>query len=213
MTLDDFMKKRFPGLKLGSPLFYAWNVSIRFELGVNDSPVSIHENPFYLQGVYRRAIDLFEALHAPEDEMYLVVDVHDFGSGHALRRKLNVFAKYVKKNAVLRRLQHENRSYIYPEDDEEGTFRTHRFSLRCSRSDLRYVALLKAICNQDMGRSPSIHYPIYFVNETKGTIYYVYDDRGCDLLGVDKDAIQWVYKEFNDWILDYDRAKIDTVFT
>lgn len=213
MTLDDFMMNSFPGLKLGSPLFYSWDASIRFELGVNKSPVSIHENPLYLQGAYRRAIDLFEALHAPEDEIYLVVDVHDFGSGYTLRRKLNVFSKYVKKKSALLRLQHENRPYIYPEDDEDGTFRTHRFSLSCYRSDFRYAALLKAICNQDMGISPSIYYPIYFVNVTKGTIYYVYDDRGCDLLGMDTKAIRWVYEEFNDWILDYDRAKIDEVFT
>jgi len=213
MTLNDFMMNSFPGLKLGSPLFYSWDASIRFELGVNESSVSIHENPLYLQGVYRRAIDLFEALHAPEDELYLVVDVHDFGKRYALRRKLNVFAKYVKKNSALRRLQHENRPYIYPEDDEDRTYRTHRFSLRCRRSDFRYAALLKAICNQDMGISPCIHYPIYFVNETKGTIYYVYDDRGCDLLGVDTEAIRWMYEKFNDWILDYDRAEIDEVFT
>lgn len=64
-----------------------------------------------------------------------------------------------------------------------------------------------------MGKAPSIHYPIYFVNETKGTIYYVYDDRGCDLLGVDTEVIRWVYEEFNDWILDYDRPRIDEVFT
>lgn len=212
MTLNDFMMNNFSDLQLGSPLYYSWDASIRFELGVNESLVSIHENPLYLPAVYRRAIDLFEALHAPEDELYLVVDVHDFGNGMALRRKLNVFAKYVKEHSALRRLQHENKSYIYPEDDEDGTYRTHRFSLRCSRSDFRYAALLKAICNQDMGIRPSIHHPIYFVNETKGTIYYVYDDRGCDLLGVDTEAIRWVYEEFTDWILDYDRAEIDKIF-
>lgn len=101
MTLNDFMMKNFPDFKLGSPLFYSWEASIRFELGVNESPVSIHENPLYLQGVYQRAIDLFEALHKPEDTLYLVVDVHDFVKGYALLRKLNVFSKYVKKNSVL----------------------------------------------------------------------------------------------------------------
>ncbi|ARD48652.1 DUF3885 domain-containing protein [Sporosarcina sp. P33] len=213
MTLNECMMNKFPGLKLGSPLFYSWDTSLRFELGVNESSVSIHENPLYLQGVYRRAIDLFEALHAPEDELYLVVDAHDFGKGYALGRKLNVFAKYVKDHSVLRRLQHESLPYIYPEDDEAWDWRTHRFSLRCRRSDFQYASLLKAVCNQDMGIRPSIHYPVYFVNETKGTVFYVYDDRGCDLLGADKEAIRWVYEECNSWILDYDRAEIDEVFT
>ncbi|GKV65122.1 MULTISPECIES: DUF3885 domain-containing protein [unclassified Sporosarcina] len=212
MTINNFMKHNFPGLELKSPLFYSWDAGIRFELGVNESSVSIHENPLYLQGVYRRAIELFEALHTPEDELYLVVDVHDYGKAAALQRKLNIFAKYVKENSVLIRLRHENRPYIYPEDDEDGTCRTHRFSLTCRRADFRYAALLKAICNQDMGIRPVIHQSVYFINETKGTIYYVYDDRGCDLLGVNSEAIQWMYEEFNEWILDYVRPKIDEVF-
>ncbi|MBD7908119.1 DUF3885 domain-containing protein [Sporosarcina gallistercoris] len=213
MKLNDFMLKNFPGLELRSPLFYSWDASIRFELGVDESTVSIHENPRYLQGVYRRAIDLFEALHAPQDVLYLVADAHDLGKGYALQRKLNVFTKYVNTTSVLRHLQHENRPFVYPEDDEDGIYRTHRFSLRCRRSDFRYAALLKAICNQDMGKRPSIHYPVYFVNETKGTIYYVYDDRGCDVLGTEPGVIHSVYEEFNDWILDYDRAEIDKVFS
>lgn len=208
MTPTNFMTNNFPGLKLASPLFYSWNASIRFELGVNESSVSIHENPLYLQGVYRRAIDLFEALHAPEDELYLVVDVHDFGEGYVLQRKLNVFAKYVKEHPLLYRLQHES----YTEDDEDESYRIHRFSLKCHRSDIRYAALLKAICNQDMGKSPNVHYPIYFLNETKRTIYYVYDDRGCDLLGADAETIRSSYEGFNEWILDYDREEIDETF-
>lgn len=209
MTPTNFLENNFPNLKLESPLFYSWKPSIRFELGVNESSLSIHENPVYLLGVYRRAIDLFEALHAPEDELYLVVDVYDFGEGSTLQRKLNVFAKYVKHQSILYRLQHET----FLEENEDESYRIHRFSLRCHRSDFHYAALLKAICNQDMGKSPSIHYPIYFLNETKGTIYYVYDDRGCDLLGVDTETIRWIYNEFNEWILDYDRVEINKTFS
>lgn len=209
MTPTNFLENNFPNLKLESPLFYSWKPSIRFELGVNESSLSIHENPVYLPGVYRRAIDLFEALHAPEDELYLVVDVYDFGEGSTLQRKLNVFAKYVKHQSILYRLQHET----FLEENEDESYRIHRFSWRCHRSDFHYAALLKAICNQDMGKSPSIHYPIYFLNETKGTIYYVYDDRGCDLLGVDTETIRWIYNEFNEWILDYDRVEINKTFS
>jgi len=206
------MNKQFPGLELRQPLFYSWPVGIRFKLGVSDGSDSIHEQTAYLPGVYERAISLFEALHAPEDKIYFVVDVHEFGSGHALRRKLNVFAKYVKTRSVLYRLQQDTRLFVYPEDNEDGTYRTHRFSLRCQRSDLRYEALLKAIGHQDMGRRPMVDDLVYFVNETKRTIFQVYDDRGCDLVGAEVDTLRSLYEQFNDWILDYDRAEIDKVF-
>ena len=208
MSFTNYMAKNFPDLSFRSPLFYSWNASLRFELGVNESSVSIHENPLYLQGVYQRAIELFESLHTPNDELYMVVDITNFDTGHILYRKSNIFAKYVKEHSLLYRLQYVR---ITEEDDDE-IYHVDRFSLKCHRSDIRYAALLKAICNQDMGILPNIHYPLYFVNETKGTIFYVYDDRGCDLLGVDVGTIRPAYEKFNEWILDYDRTEIDETF-
>ncbi len=208
MSQSAFMKMNFPGLDLRSALFYSWSASIRFELGVNESSVSIHENPLYLPNVYRRAIDLFEAIHAPDDVLYVVVDVPNYQPEPRTPQKLNIFAKYVKEQSILYQLQHET----YIEKDGDDTYRIQRFSLRCRRSDIRYAALLKAICNQDMGKRPSVHYPVYFLNETKRTIYHAYDDRGCDVVGTQTETIRWVYEKFNEWILDYDRYAIDSVF-
>ena len=209
MSLQQFMTHQFPGLELRSPLFYSWPYGIRFELGVSDGSASIHEQPSYLSGVYERAVDLFESLHSPEDDLYLVVDVHKYGNKYLLRRKLNVFAKYVKMRSVLYHLQQDTRPFVYSEESEEETCHMHRFSLRCRRSDIRYGALLQAICNQDMGKNPMVTYPVYFVNETKGTIFYVYDDRGCDLVGVDIEVLRPVYERYHEWILDYDRVAVD----
>ena len=72
--------------------------------------------------------------------------------------------------------------------------------------------MLKAICNQDMGIKPSIFHKVYFINLSKNTIFHVYDDRGCDVLATSPDTIRDIYNTYNDWILDYDRNKIDTVF-
>jgi Domain of unknown function (DUF3885) len=72
--------------------------------------------------------------------------------------------------------------YIFPEDDEEGIYKTYRFTLKCETSDFKYIPLLKAICNQDLGIKPSIFHRVYFININKNTIFHVYDDRGCDLL-------------------------------
>ncbi len=35
MKLNDFMQETFPNLALRPPLFYSWDMGIRFELGVN----------------------------------------------------------------------------------------------------------------------------------------------------------------------------------
>jgi len=43
-------------------------------------------------------------------------------------------------------------------------------------------------------------------------IYHLYDDRGCDVIASNKENLRPLYEELNDWILDYDREQIDTIF-
>ncbi len=61
--------------------------------------------------------------------------------------------------------------FIFPEDDEEGNYKTHRFTLQCKVSDVNYIPLLKAISNQDLGIQPSIIHRIYFLNIKRKTIF------------------------------------------
>ncbi|WP_188738501.1 DUF3885 domain-containing protein [Oceanobacillus neutriphilus] len=202
------MKLNFPDLELRPPLFYNWDISIRFELGMDYN----FENHSYLEGVYKRAIDLFKSIHSPNDNMYIVVDVNHFGNHPSFSRKINVFSKYVKEKAVLYKLHKHTIPYIFPEDDENGTYRTDRFMLKCKTSDFKFIPLIKAICNQDMGVRPGISHRIYFINMDKNTIFHIYDDRGCDLLAAAPETIRDIYEEYNEWILDYDRNEIDNAF-
>nr|WP_255476694.1 DUF3885 domain-containing protein [Mucilaginibacter sp. AK015] len=40
----------------------------------------------------------------------------------------------------------------------------------------------------------------------------MYDNRGLDILSSNIDYIKPHYTKFNDWILDYDRVKINHIF-
>lgn len=209
MKLEQFLNEKFPGLLLRPPLFYSWPASIRFELGVNDSEASIHENLDYLPGVYKRAITLFDAVHSPDDDIFVAADIIKFPDSGAFNRKIHIFSKYVKEKSILYKLQEETIA-VHDSDDEEYTI--HRFFLPCKVRDIAYIPLLQAICNQDMGIKPKIRDSVYFMNTSKDTIFYVYDDRGCDVAGSTLDAVRGVYETYNDWILDYDREEIDEVF-
>ncbi|NTU28651.1 DUF3885 domain-containing protein [Brevibacillus sp. HB1.1] len=212
MTLPEYLHHTFPTLMLRPPLFYNWDIGIRFELGVNYDYHDVYENCPYLQGVNSRAITLFKTLHAPKDDIYIVVDVNDFGDGRAFNRKLNAFSKYVKNKSLLYKLRQNTIPYVFPEDDENEVYRTHRFFMKCKTSDFAYVPMIKAICRQDMGLKPRIFHRVYFINTSKHTIFHIYDDRGCDLLATSPETIRGIYASYPHWILDYDRAKIDQVF-
>ncbi|MED4014673.1 DUF3885 domain-containing protein [Sutcliffiella cohnii] len=205
------MDKEFPNLVLTPPLFYHWPIGIRFELGVNwNREYSEAYNP-YIWGCYKRAIALFKAVHARTDTILVVMDVHDFYKGKYLQRQLNNFPSFVEK-PLLFKLKHFDLPYIIPEDNEDGSYKTHRFMLECRRDKLHYKSIIKALCNADVGLRPSLWHSVYFINTTKKTIFHVYDDRGCDLIATSPETIRGVYEHFNEWILDYDRQEIEKVF-
>lgn len=91
-----------------------------FKLGVNYDCTNIYENCPYLEGVYNRAITLFQSLHSKTDDMYIVVDVNDYADGETFKHKLNIFSKYVKEKSDLFKLQKNTIPYVFPEDDEDG---------------------------------------------------------------------------------------------
>ncbi|MBT2641536.1 DUF3885 domain-containing protein [Bacillus sp. ISL-41] len=206
------MAKNFPDLPLRPPLFYNWKIGIRFELGVEFDRDYNDENSPYVQEVYKRAISLFHSLHSNNEEIIIVVDADDYEDGKTYKHRGRIISPYLYEKTALYKLQHKGLPYVFPEDDEEGKYKTHRFALRCKVSDLRYIPLLKAICNQDLGIQPSVSHRIYFLNVQRQTIFHVYDDRGCDVLAASPEAIKDIYQRYNRWILDYDRAEIDKVF-
>nr|WP_274388571.1 MULTISPECIES: DUF3885 domain-containing protein [Brevibacillus] len=203
------MESNFSNLKLRPPLFYNWKFGIRFELGdPNEDDTKI-----YMERVYFRAISLFKSLHSAEDEIMIVANVHHAGEENILRRrKVKIYHHYIKAKDVLHRLQHQVIPYVFEDVYEIYDFETHRYALNCQVADVKYVHLIKAICNKDMGIRPKIFHDVFFVNLSKSTIFHIYDDRGCDVIASSKESIRFLYEQYNDWILDYDRGAIGKVF-
>lgn len=208
MLLNDYMNENFPKLILRPPLFYNWEIGIRFELGAE----YYDEERLYIQEVYKRAVTLFESIHLQDEEIIIAIDVNDFGVSKTYKHKARIFSPYIRDQSVLYKLKHTEMPYIFTEDEEDEKYKTHRFTLPCKVSDVNYIPLLKAVCNQDLGIQPSIFHRIYFLNIKRKTIFHIYDDRGCDLLATSPESIRDIYFTHNDWILDYDKDKIDNVF-
>ncbi|MCG5252457.1 DUF3885 domain-containing protein [Brevibacillus agri] len=209
MRIDEYLESNFSNLKLRPPLFYNWKFGIRFELGdPNEDDTKI-----YMERVYFRAISLFKSLHSAEDEIMIVANVHHAGEENILRRrKVKIYHHYIKAKDVLHRLQHQVIPYVFEDVYEIYDFETHRYALNCQVADVKYVHLIKAICNKDMGIRPKIFHDVFFVNLSKSTIFHIYDDRGCDVIASSKESIRFLYEQYNDWILDYDRGAIGKVF-
>lgn len=218
--LQAFLEKNFHGLILRPSLFYSWKYSIRFEISNPSIPIFAKEN---LHQTFYRTITLFEKIVDDEDEILLVTDVHTNKNNHFLDRKpLNVYLKYVKVRRKLSKLHYSLLPSVFGEEVEDWELVqnvTHRFVLSCKKEEIKYLQLLKAISYEDfdhpttiLRNNPESGYDIYFINLTKKAIYHLYDDRGCDILAAEKETIRFLYDQYNDWILDYDRKEIDILF-
>ncbi|MBY9077121.1 DUF3885 domain-containing protein [Paenibacillus sp. HN-1] len=55
-------------------------------------------------------------------------------------------------------------------------------------------------------------YDIYFVNKSRNTIFHFYDSRGLDIVSNSKETLKELYLKRNEWILNYDLERIDSIF-
>lgn len=213
MDLKTYLAEHFPNLTLEKPpLFYDWDVAIRFELG---NPLMFGmSTEHYMEQVYYRSLELFKALHDQEDEVLLITQAYFADKPKHKVKKLNLYSKYIKKKEPIRALRLEILSGLDCEPDEIPDPRNnmYRYWTKCRVEDLKYNQLIKAICNHDVGIKPMIYHRVYFINISKKTIFHIYDDRGCDVISASREELMDIYKEFNGWILDYDRARINNVF-
>lgn len=84
-----------------------------------------------------------------------------------------------------------------------------------SRADFRYdpgqVELLLLASVSDL--LPKNFLLFHLVDMDRGLVLHAYDDRGMDVGAADRTALVPIYWEFKDWLLDYDRAAMDRIFS
>lgn len=191
-SLDRYLNEKFPGLNLESPLFYNADVGIRFEIGDPDPLVSDEK---YREQVLYRSTRLFKNAHSDSDELFIVLFLSF--QRKTIPYKLKVFNNGVKNKKTLKTLSCN--SIVLSDEEDDGRV-SYRYVLGCKASDIKPAMFLFS------------DYRIFFVNITRDTIFYYYDSRGLDIVSNSKGPLQDLYFNYNHWILDYDRASIDSIF-
>ena len=217
-NVKTFMKSHFDGLVLRPPLFYLSEFGLRFEISM---PGVEHENKENLQQIKKRTTDLFDHVFHDSNDILLITDVHTLKDDRSLeKRPIKVYQKYIRHKDTRYRLHYELLPWVFQNVDGEGDEKmvTHRFILPCKKRDVRYQQLLMAISYEDFSHPTQLlkgcqhaGIDIYFVNVTRKMIFHLYDDRGCDIIASDKEALRSLYTNRHDWILEYDREQIDNM--
>ncbi len=217
MKLRNYLNRNFPKVDLVPSIYYQWNIGIHFSLGeeIYQFKEKGELNLERFRIVYSQVNTLFNELFEYNDDLLLVTNVYKHKTNEKRIRKLKVYQNFLKDKQNLYKIHVKTYPYPFEADDAEE-FEMQQFSLWCKRDDINVIELLKAASNEDFTLKPrfggySVHYPdVFFVNvTTKDIIFFVYDDRGCEVIALDPDRLILIYEKYNNWIEEVDRPRIE----
>jgi hypothetical protein len=202
--LAQYLGDTFPGLVLNPPLFYRWPIGIRFDLGGRATAAEEADH------VVERATALFEAAFGAADPCIVVAQDWPESNRHPwLESVPSLFAPSQRDELGLKTPEGQQ-TLLDEEEPEVGPYTLTWVEQRARAFD--YGTTFEAIANADHARSPATSSRVYLINPETNVVFYMYDDRGLDLLAAKKSVLLRFYEDFNAWILDYDRAQIDRTF-
>lgn len=211
MKLESYLQETFPNLELVPSLYHQWERSIHFSLAEGIPPFlesGDRLNDDMFQTAYEQIRTLFHELFDEEDELFVVANLYR-EKEQRKTVKLKVYERHVKDSKMLKTLT--QKTWPYPFEDEENAFEMLQFTLSCQIKDLHMTSLLKGTLHEDFPLKPrfatkGIHYPdLFFVNQSKDVILFIYDDRGCEVLAKDPEILRTLYREYRNWVEPYER--------
>lgn len=168
------------------------------------------ENEEYFNQAFIRAVSIFEAVFSSNDAVTLLYQ--KYSDGRQKIRKGNLIFRQVK-DAKNKTAEHSAVKDVAYFGNKSACWRQVCWA-NLTIEDINYKNIFLSIINMDFGgRKPIIYGDWFFMNLTKGIILHLYDDRGMDVVGSSVEVLSDLYKSHNSWILDYDRARIDSVFS
>lgn len=215
MELSNYLQSHFPGLKLMPSIYQQWNIGIPFtfakEIYQFNEQGQLNMDRFEL--VYEQATTLFNELFASEDEVMLVTSMYKMVEKEKRTRKLKVYQSHLKQCKKLYQLQVETMPYPFEAEDAD-VYQLKQFSLLCQCRDIQIESLIKAAAHEDFPLKPRfggyhVNYPdVFLINLTRDVIFFIYDDRGCEVIARNVQILRQLYEKYGNWIDEVDRADV-----
>ncbi|WP_142953584.1 DUF3885 domain-containing protein [Bacillus toyonensis] len=223
MQLKEYMNQTFPGVTLVPSIYSQWENHLHFNFGKDKYQIvegTDDLNMEYFSQLYTYNKYLFEDIFLKEDVVFIVANVYRFKKENIKTpQKINIYNKYIKKRDLKFRIRQEMLPFLF-EDKEADLYCTSQFSLKCLAEDIKYEPLIQAVNHEDFpdlyprfGRKKEVSYPdVFLISATKDIVMFIYDDRGCEVIAKNKEIIRGLYEKYKEWIPDYERESIDSLF-
>jgi hypothetical protein len=191
-------------------LFYETDFSLRFKLGEDLSEVPAR----FLQAM-DRARYIANALFDRSESLTAVISYFD---GERRTPRAAASFKALSKMGFkatfgpAEQTKQNNASYIAKFG---GDLCKYWHSAKFSKTPHQVNALLWASITCKMPTMPKIRHldAIYIIDFPRGIAATLYDDRGMDVIALDRAPLQPLYEQFEEWLWNSDRPKMDRVFS
>ncbi len=201
--------KKIGNERLQLPIFYESPVSLRFETGDPTLDIFLdekHLNPRYLKSAQWRAAFLYEKTAPFDTLLWVLYRTPDLDTD---------IDEIIEKFCRLAHLP--SPAEVYQQDvttaSEESMTRILLF-WDMEQTPPRVAPLLEAIMSCDFKGLGfrELSSAVFFFDTTRHLLFHPYDDRGADVVAEKTDNIRFLYKDCQNWLLEYDIERMKTTF-
>ena len=182
------------------PIFYQARYGLRFEMGIGDpTDEKFRIIPTHFEEAIHRALSIYQAT-----EPYDILRISIWLDSENEVEIPNYFTSIG--------LPEWDESYIetHYSDGYECQIKACYWYLRKLTFD--WKKLFRDILYTDFKEPHFLASNVFFINTKAEILYHLYDDRGLDVVAIDKMTLLPIYQNYHTWLLDYDREAMKKVF-
>ena len=202
------IQKKFGIREFPHAMFYEFEYALRFDLGGSKFGTNRPMRRFL--HALERANAISQTLFETSSEIYLLLS--SYGEAQPNKRRFEPF-----QNCGL---AHSEFNYLgkTPQNDEDhkAEFNTDLFRHWDSArlNDKQVITEILWLCiAPEIGVRPCIdNSNAYLVDIDNGIALHVYDDRGMDIVSMGKEPMLEIFKEYREWLLNYDLDQMTATF-
>lgn len=180
------------------------NPFIRFDLGGEDN----NEKKERVVQAATRASTLWEEIF-PDKEAQITVLAYDYLYADEYTKPQGILRKFLPKESF-EELYNAVETRIVSDEDEDDRVRVIIGNIHVK--DIDAPALFRSIANTEMDFSPALFARMFFIDQSRNILFYMYDDRGCVVEAQSATQLQPLYEARKSWILEDYEEKMERYF-
>jgi hypothetical protein len=199
LQVKERIKAIFGDKALDFALFHNHELSLRFELSCGRSRIQMFLN------AYQKANEIIDFCCDRDRPLHACIAF--FGEGNFLSN-LSVFPALKQCQILIpKSYQAWQKQYL---EDEEQLIRTF-ICFQIDREELSQ--LLWGTLANELGIRPRSMCDLYIIDLDRSILVHPYDDRGMDIIGIDRTRLKQIYDRFNNLLSNFDREKMDNIMS